>query len=328
MSTDRQQMSAIPRVSVIIPSFNRAHCIAASVESVLAQSFQDFELIVVDDGSTDETQQVLARFGDRIRVIRQDNGGVSAARNAGMRVARGSWIAFQDSDDTWRPEKLQTQIECLERYQAQRCFTRSVTDGGETLKDIDDIASTCVETGVYRIDRSAAIDSVCISPLHPYLQTAVIARQLLETVGNFDTSLCAAEDTLLIFNLAFSAGFLYVDRPLVVIRRGSEGSLTYDPRPESAARRYAAYLRVQAAMYWRLLETFPRKAPVTRRHLAYFISRRAEVACVAGQLDLARVLAKECLLLAGDWRTRIRGAWIYLLPGLFRARYRKRWGYP
>src|ERR1700728_4898735 len=109
MSTDRQQMSAIPRVSVIIPSFNRAHCIAASVESVLAQSFQDFELIVVDDGSTDETQQVLARFGDRIRVIRQDNGGVSAARNAGMRVARGSWIAFQDSDDTWRPEKLQTQ---------------------------------------------------------------------------------------------------------------------------------------------------------------------------------------------------------------------------
>jgi glycosyltransferase involved in cell wall biosynthesis len=320
-------MSAIPRVSVIIPSFNRAHCIAGSVDSVLAQSFQDLEVIVVDDGSTDDTQEVLARFGNRIRVVRQKNGGVAAARNAGIRVARGSWIAFQDSDDTWRPEKLQTQIEFLEKYQAQMCFTRSVTDSGEMLKDIEEIASTCVEPGVYRIERSAAIDSVCSTPLHPYLQTAVIARELLESVGNFDTSLCAAEDTLLIFNLAFSAAFLYIDRPLVVICRGSPGSLTYDPKPESAARRYAAYLRVQATMYWRLLETYPHKAPITRRHLAFFISRRAELACVAGQRGLARALAKDCFVLAGDWRTRIRGAWIYLLPGLYRAVHRKRWGY-
>jgi glycosyltransferase involved in cell wall biosynthesis len=324
-------MSAIPRVSVIIPSFNRAHCIAGSVESVLAQSFRDLEVIVVDDGSTDDTQEILARFGNRIRVIRQDNGGVSAARNAGIRVARADWIAFQDSDDTWHPEKLQTQIECLEKYQAQICFTRSVTDAGEMLKDIEEIASTCVDSGVYRVERSAAIDSACMAPLHPYLQTAVIARELLERVGNFDTSLCAAEDTLLIFNLAFSAdfaGFLYVDQPLVIIHRGSVGSLTYDPRPESAARRYASYLRVQAAMYWRLLETYPQKAPVTRRHLAFFLSCRAELACVAGQVSLARALAKDCFVLAGDWRTRLRGAWIYLLPGLFRTRHRKRWGYP
>jgi glycosyltransferase involved in cell wall biosynthesis len=321
-------MSAIPRVSVIIPSFNRAHCIVASVESVLAQTFQDLEVIVVDDGSTDDTQEVLARFGNRIRVIRQENGGVSAARNAGIRAARAEWIAFQDSDDTWRPEKLQIQFECLERYQAQVCFTRSVTDTGELLKDIEEIASTSVGSGVFRIDQSAAIDSVCSATLHPYLQTSVIARELLDRVGNFDTSLSAAEDTLLLFNLAFLAGFLYVDRPLVVIQRGSVGSLTYDTRPESAARRYAAYLRVQALMYWRLLETYPQKAPVARRHLALFIARRAELACVAGQLKLARALARDCFVLAGDWRTRIRGAWIYLLPGLFRARHRKRWGYP
>ena len=328
MSTDQQRMPAIPRVSVIIPSFNRGHCIAGSVESVLAQSFQDLEVIVVDDGSTDDTQEVLARFGNRIRVIRQDNAGVSAARNAGIRAARAPWIAFQDSDDTWRPEKLQTQIECLERYQGQMCFTRSVADSGEMLKDIEDIASTPVESGVYSIDQGAAIDSVSSARGHPFLQTSVIARALLERVGNFDTSLSAAEDTLLIFNLAFFAGFLYVDRPLVVIHRGSAGSLTYDSRPESAARRYASYLRVQATMYWRLLETYPNKAPVTRRHLAYFISRRAELACVARQLDVARALGKDCFMLAGDWRTRLRGAWIYLLPGLFRALYRKRWGYP
>ena len=133
-------MSAIPRVSVIIPSFNRAHCIAGSVESVLAQTFQDLEVIVVDDGSTDDTQEVLARFGNRVRVIRQENGGVSAARNAGIRAARADWIAFQDSDDTWRPEKLQTQIDCLQKYQGQICFTRSVTDTGELLNLLADWA--------------------------------------------------------------------------------------------------------------------------------------------------------------------------------------------
>ena len=169
-------MSVTPRVSVIIPSFNRAHCIAGSVESVLAQSFQDLEVIVVDDGSTDNTQEVLARFGNRIRVIRQDNGGVSAARNAGMRAARASWIAFQDSDDMWRPEKLQAQIECLEKYQGQMCFTRSVTDSGEKLEDIEEIAATSVDTGVYSVDQDAAIDSVSSSRNHPLLTTAVICK--------------------------------------------------------------------------------------------------------------------------------------------------------
>src|ERR1700722_199396 len=320
-------MSPIPRVSVIIPTFNRAHCIAGSIESVLAQTFQELEVIVVDDGSTDDTTAILERFGQRIRVIRQDNRGVSAARNAGIRVARADWIAFQDSDDMWHPEKLQTQMECLERYQARMWFSRSVTDNGELVEDIEEIASTSVEDGVYRIEQSGAIDSVSRAPRHPYLQSLVIAKELLDRVGDFDTTLSAAEDTQLIFNLAFSSGFLYVDRPLVVVHRGTLGSLTYDPRPESAARRYGAYLRVQATMYWRLLETYPQNAPVTRRHLAYFIGSRAELACVAGQTKLARALAKDCFLLAGDWRTRIRGAWIFLLPSLYRARYRKKWGY-
>jgi glycosyltransferase involved in cell wall biosynthesis len=320
-------MSPIPRVSVIIPTFNRAHCVAGSIESVLAQTFQELEVIVVDDGSTDDTTAILERFGQRIRVIRQDNRGVSAARNAGIRVARATWIAFQDSDDMWHPEKLQTQMECLERYQAQMCSTRSVTDSGELVEDIEEIASTSVEDGVYRIEQSGVIDSVSRAHRHPYLQTLVIAKELLERAGDFDTTLCAAEDTQLIFNLAFSSGFLYVDRPLVVVHRGTLGSLTYDPRPESAARRYGAYLRVQATMYWRLLETYPQNAAVTRRHLAYFISSRAELACVAGQTKLARALARDCFLLAGDWRTRIRGAWIFLLPSLYRARYRKKWGY-
>src|SRR5580693_6435496 len=87
-----------PAVSVVVPAYNRAHCVAAAVESVFAQTFKDFEIIAVDDGSSDGTGKVLEQFGAKIRLIRQENRGVSSARNAGVRAARGKWIAFLDSD--------------------------------------------------------------------------------------------------------------------------------------------------------------------------------------------------------------------------------------
>ena len=104
-----------PTVSVIIPTYNRAHLIGRSIKSVLSQSYQDFEIIIVDDGSTDNTKEVVTSFNnERIRYIRHEkNKGEAAARNMGIRVARGKYIAFQDSDDEWLPEKLAKQIELL-----------------------------------------------------------------------------------------------------------------------------------------------------------------------------------------------------------------------
>jgi len=102
-------------VSVVLPTFNRADTVGRAIRSVLDQTFTDLELIVVDDGSTDDTVAVLARFADpRLRVLRSTvNRGVSAARNKGIEEARGRFIAFEDSDDSWRPQKLQRQIDCL-----------------------------------------------------------------------------------------------------------------------------------------------------------------------------------------------------------------------
>ncbi len=94
-----------PAFSVVIPTYNRAHTLPRAIESVLAQSFKDFELIIVDDGSTDETPKILERYP--IRVIHQPNQGVSAARNRGIEAARGHIIALLDSDDEWKPHKLQ-----------------------------------------------------------------------------------------------------------------------------------------------------------------------------------------------------------------------------
>lgn len=101
-----------PRVSVIIPTYNRASVIRRAVESVFDQSFCDWELIIVDDGSTDNTRDLLKPYADhpRVRLFETENKGVSAARNLGVRRARGAWIAFLDSDDQWLPEKLEKQV--------------------------------------------------------------------------------------------------------------------------------------------------------------------------------------------------------------------------
>ncbi len=99
-----------PLVSVIMPVFNGESFIEAAIESVFAQTFRDFELIVVDDGSTDATLAILDAYGDRIRVLHQTNAGHAAARNAAARIATGQWIAMIDADDIWHPEKLERQL--------------------------------------------------------------------------------------------------------------------------------------------------------------------------------------------------------------------------
>ena len=101
-----------PTVSVILPTYNRADTLGSAIESVLRQTFDSFELLIVDDGSTDGTGSVLQRITDpRVQVIRNPvNRGVSAARNAGIAEARAPFLAFQDSDDAWRPQKLERQL--------------------------------------------------------------------------------------------------------------------------------------------------------------------------------------------------------------------------
>ena len=109
----------MPRVSVVVPTYNRAHLICETLDSVLAQTYRDFEVIVVDDGSTDETLAVLSKYGGRIRVVCQPHraGGAGAfARNTGIREATGKFVAFLDSDDTWLPTKLERQVALLDAH--------------------------------------------------------------------------------------------------------------------------------------------------------------------------------------------------------------------
>jgi len=104
-----------PLVSVVIPSYNRAHVIAETLKSVLAQTYPRVEIIVVDDGSKDATEQAVAPFRDRITYLRQDNQGLAAARNTGLARSSGEYVAWLDSDDLWNPDKLAIQVAILEQ---------------------------------------------------------------------------------------------------------------------------------------------------------------------------------------------------------------------
>ncbi len=117
----RQEAASL--VSVIIPTFNRAAMVEAAVESVLAQAYRPLEVLVVDDGSTDDTRRRLARFGDEIRTLTQPNRGCAAARNRGAAESRGEYVAFLDSDDRFLPDKLERQVAALQRHpEADFCY--------------------------------------------------------------------------------------------------------------------------------------------------------------------------------------------------------------
>ena len=115
MNTDRSREQAIPRFSVIIPAYNSAATLARAVESVFAQSWPAHEIIVIDDGSIDETLQVAREFGDKVQVIHQPNAGVSTARNRGAEAATGDWLAFLDADDWYYPDRLRWHAEWIAR---------------------------------------------------------------------------------------------------------------------------------------------------------------------------------------------------------------------
>ncbi len=312
-----------PLVSIILPVFNRDHCVRRALDSILAQTFQNFEIVVVDDGSTDGSLEVLKSYGDAIRLICQKNCGCGTARNVGVRAARGRWIAFLDSDDVWLPDKLECQMRVIEKYAAKVCYSRCMAEDGQPLPDLEDVTSTLKEPGVHHV--ADPVEFLSRARGHPYLQSLVLEKSLFDAAGFFDQTLHTGDDTLWLFKLSFLGDCLYVDRPLTIIHRYSDNSLTYDLRPAAAEKRYNAFVRTQAEMYWRLREARPQQAGLTRGRLAYSIACRAELACAAGQYQLTRAMAWDGLAFAGDFRTFSHCLAMLLAPWLCRSRFRKKW---
>lgn len=201
-----------PSVSVVIPTYNRAPLLGRSVRSVLAQSFEDFEVIVVDDGSTDETAAVVEACGDqRVRYVRLPrNVGAGAARNAGVRAARGRFLAFQDSDDEWLPSKLAKQLEVFGRGPARL---------GVVYSDMRLIRADGTETyfAAPRVLAGRLIDPATrFYQVHNLgIQSAVIRRECLEAAGRFDERLPTFEDLEMFIRLSRHCDFRCLPEPLV-----------------------------------------------------------------------------------------------------------------
>jgi glycosyltransferase involved in cell wall biosynthesis len=222
-------------VTVVIPTYNRADLIPIAVESALAQTYRELEIIVVDDGSTDDTATRLNAYAKHIRYVRQANGGVSAARNHGVKLARGSWISFLDSDDVWDPLKLESQLSALRELGKEFgvCFTDTILSSASADRSAFEAAGFRPEAPVDALHD--VIDWV-LAP-HPiiWIQSTLIRREALDAVGGFDETLRVSEDTDILFRLALRTKFCFVAKALVRIDQAPSRSHLMDLFREAAA---------------------------------------------------------------------------------------------
>lgn len=212
----------MPRVSVIIPTFNCARFLGRAIESALTQTYTDHEIVVVDDGSTDDTADVLSRFEQRVTCLRQSNRGVTPARYFALSHSSGELIAYLDADDVWYPEKLEMQVAFLDAHAECGIVHTDVTI-------IDEIDRTLhrrfnVETG-RPVPRGAGVTEL-LQHNHIELPTVVQRRQCLERIG-FDERVGGAGDYLQwILTVMEGLAIGYLDEPLTMYRRRRDSMQT------------------------------------------------------------------------------------------------------
>lgn len=217
-----------PRVSVVIPTYNRSDLLLRAIDSVLRQTYSDYELIVIDDGSTDDTRQRLEPYMERIRYFYQPNRGASAAQNAGISAAQGEWISILASDDVWHPTKLDTQLLALQAvgHECEACFT-----------DCELVGSDVPPRTAYQEGRINSLEpfEVMDDPLRHlvlsfglYVQSMLVLRSLLLEIGGFDESLGIHEDADMLVRLSFRTKFCLVPSVLVQIDRAPSTSRLSD----------------------------------------------------------------------------------------------------
>ncbi len=200
----------MPTVSVIIPTYNRGYVIESAIESVLAQTHRDFEIIVVDDGSTDDTKQRLSRYAGKIRCLEGPHRGAAAARNAGIRQARGEFVAFLDSDDIWLPEKLAKVVDVFQHELAVGMVTSYLTLIDEQDRRV---------LGLKPAKRPGTTYEGMLLEGSAQSSAVVIRRSSLDAVGLFDEEAEGMEDLELFLRVARRFRVVHLDEELGRYRR-------------------------------------------------------------------------------------------------------------
>ncbi len=209
----------MPKVSVIITTYNRPQYLKQAIESILAQTYRDFEIIVVDDGSPMDIRPILAPYGAQVRYFRQKNRGIAAARNTGLSYAAGDYIAMLDDDDAWLPDRLATQVPIL--------------DGNPALGFVSaEVLVMDAEGKVYSHYRKPKGWNDTFGELYEgnyiHVPTVLLRKSHLLTLGGFDEGLSSTDDYDMWLRLAKTHPFIYLDRPLAIYRR-YRGQFTKNP---------------------------------------------------------------------------------------------------
>jgi len=212
----------LKRISVVIPAHNAGRFLPEALDSIFSQELEDFEVVVVDDGSTDDTADVARRYGRGVTLLRQRRAGSASARNLGIRSTEGELVAFLDADDLWVREKSRLQLRLLEEdgslglvFSDMVSFGPQREDGRSYFQERG-FGGRCVPSSVFLTDMIST-------------PTVIMRRRCLEAVGLFDESLPIGQDTDLWFRVALSSPFGVVSRPLVR-RRFHQGNVTRDSR--------------------------------------------------------------------------------------------------
>lgn len=207
----------MPRISVIIPTYNRQELVVAALQSVLAQTITGFEIIIVDDGSTDQTEQRLQPYLDRIRYVKQANQGVAAARNTGIRHAQGELLCFLDSDDLWLPTKLEKQLDWASAHPEYALIATEIQG-----IDAAGRPTGARKTDMYQIQNGLVAEKLLFGN---WIQTStvMVRRAALERAGGFDEDVGQfGEDWLLWMRIAAESPIYFLPEPLAAYRFHNE----------------------------------------------------------------------------------------------------------
>ena len=206
------------KISVVIPTFNRIRLVARAIDSVLKQSLNPYEIIVVDDGSDDGTSEMIQNKYKSIKLIQQQNNGVSAARNNGIKHAKGDWIALLDSDDEWTEKKLENQVDRLIKTpEYDFCHTNEIwIRNGVRVNQ----RKKHEKYGGYIFDK--CLDICRISP-----SSVLFRKNILDHVGWFDDQLPVCEDYDLWLRITAEYRILFIDEPLIIKYGGHDDQLSH-----------------------------------------------------------------------------------------------------
>jgi glycosyltransferase involved in cell wall biosynthesis len=300
-----------PSVSVIIPTYNSARYIAQSIDSVFAQTRQPAEVLIVDDGSTDETRAVVTAQGDsRIRYIEVPHRGVAAARNRGMDIATGDYLAFLDADDLWRPTMLEKQVSVMERDAGLICsftnFVRFAQGTGETFPEQFDFYPELATLevvdfgfdGAFVVAGDAFIQFIGFQEIPAYMQCTLFRRAMLAEM-RLDESLRRCED-LEFVSRVFMRGKVAFNREVLADVRRHDSNLTRD-NSLMALDKLSALLALQTAA-----RTPTRRAALNDRLVKARIDAATVLIRTDSRLDGVKHYAKA-LTLPGSGLRKLRG---------------------